>query len=105
MTHNDKLPYQPESLVHVPLPGWQAERADDGSFLVQGPCPACGGDSWGPDLPNPTVTDTHLTYVAGPSRKAIAIVAACHCGYSHGQDGATSCGRTWSVIVDPVDQQ
>jgi len=87
----------------VRLPdGWTADMNGDGQFVVQGPCPTCLGDAYGPSVPEVVTSSADasallLAVIAPPPRKHREILAACCCGSEHGKDGAQSCGREWVV--------
>lgn len=92
-----------QTLSGVPLEGWTVESTGDGDYVVSGPCPACRGGSFGPSLPLEDVTATVALSVEGPAQPMVEILAKCQCGYTHGKDDVTNCGRRWTVVVFPEE--
>jgi hypothetical protein len=103
MPHNARVRYSNELLAAGRLkPGWSAQVDDRGVVTVSGPCPKCGGDAFGPPLPElPGVEDLVLLDrpAEEPNEELRRVLAECRCGFSHGDDDAKSCGRSWYVNV------
>ncbi len=105
MAHNQNVTYEKEFLRGVHLTGWTVQEDGSGEITVSGPCPVCDGDAYGPSLPMAEATeDATLLHFDRPPEIVARILAACRCGTSHGRDGASSCGRSWIVVVKR-DQQ
>ena len=72
------------------------------SYVATGPCPACHGrcEGWGDDASNPIEKKFRGpdTPDPTPSRGRFEVAVTCRCGASHGRDGATGCGRRWTII-------
>jgi len=83
---------------------WSYPDADREDYYAKGPCPACFAEAQGhaADISKPLEgqgpgqRDTGET--AAPSA-SIEIPVRCQCGFGHGKQDATGCGRAWSVIV------
>ena len=71
------------------------------SYVATGPCPACHArcEGWGEDASNPI--ERNVRGPDTPDRTAIGdrfeVAVTCQCGTSHGRDGATGCGRRWTI--------
>lgn len=110
MAHKTSVEYATNTLTSGDLEGWQAQVLDDGSVAVSGPCPVCGGQAFGPELPEiDQIKNPGILYAdQRPPRPSRDILARCDCGYSHkgAPDGTASCGRRWVVVVAmPRDHQ
>ncbi|WP_130013927.1 hypothetical protein [Serinicoccus sediminis] len=98
MEHKDDVKYAAEIMPGgTPLPaGWKVVAKEP--FAVSGPCPSCFGNAYGPLIKDfdDGEPDRELTR---------EIYAECSCGFSHGGDGATSCGRSWIVTLQSPDAE
>lgn len=97
VAHDTSIKYKSEHLKGVNLPaGWTVGRHDEGTYWASGPCICCGGDAYGPTLPD--------LAPAGDTRELREVVASvradCRCGDDHGQEGSGGCGRYWTVRVE-----
>lgn len=84
---------------------WSHTDAGREDYYAKGPCPACfaGAQGHAADVWEP------LEGQGGGQRDAasgksvpgetIEIAFRCQCGFGHGKQDATGCGRAWSVIV------
>lgn len=106
MAHRLRVAYRQEFLNHPKLDGWQSKE-QGGDFVVWGPCPECGGETYGPDHPSVGAgagdrdpADLPAGYEGG---EVLAnIYTTCKCGAAHGRDDGTGCGRYWIVeVIDP----
>jgi uncharacterized phage protein gp47/JayE len=84
---------------------WSYTDASITHYYAKGPCPACAAQVQGhaTDTQNPVEGQ-------GPDKDAsampekplgdtIEIPVQCHCGFEHGKQDATGCGRSWSLII------
>jgi hypothetical protein len=87
---------------------WQSWSYTDAGlehYYVKGPCPACFAESQGhaADIPEPLEgqgTDVQDADSEKLARSAqIEVPVQCQCGFGHGKQDATSCGRSWSLVV------
>ena len=98
MTHRTGIKWRNERVVmdRAKFKGWKIEEDQTSAY---GPCPACGGEAWGPPI-----------YEAAKGEDADvapleSIPCRCHCGSEHGEDGAVGCGRHWVVPGDGKFEQ
>lgn len=100
MNHDTAVKYAQETLRGVSLDGWAAKRSGD-EIVVDGPCPMCHGEAYGPSLPYAEVREAVMGVLPldDEPKQSQDIPAKCACGSSHGKDGAQSCGRDWYVPV------
>lgn len=99
MTHNINVPYLCETITPENLVGWNA-RENGGHVSVAGPCPKCGGDAYGPTLPQLEKAGEVLEVVPSEERRGATggdIIAECRCGDDHGEPKAGNCGRSWFI--------
>lgn len=92
MKHNSQVRYSDQS-VEMDRQTFREWEIEDGQTGASGPCPACGGKAWGPPIPVLEGANADL-----PSLESIP--CQCHCGFKHGEEDATSCGRHWIVPGD-----
>jgi hypothetical protein len=103
--HDQSLPYA--DLVapgtSIDLDAWECWAVATGGvvhYYAKGPCPACGAASQG-HVADATAPVESLGEAAEPPALAtgpVEVPVRCTCGATHGRDGATSCGRRWSII-------
>ncbi|MEI2775264.1 MAG: hypothetical protein V9G19_04690 [Tetrasphaera sp.] len=107
--HDIKVTYE-EEVVDLPddlAVKWDSWRVTEGpvvDYYAKGPCPGCGADAQGVGkdrlAPIERQGNPALVPEKAARKSAIEVAVSCRCGYAHGQDGATGCGRRWSVLVD-----
>jgi hypothetical protein len=86
---------------------WSYTDADSGrkDYYAKGPCPACFAETQGhaADIQEPVEAQSRRRRGAASGKAApgdtIEIPVRCLCGFGHGKQDATGCGRGWSVIV------
>lgn len=84
---------------------WSYADAGREDYYAKGPCPTCLAQAQGhaADVPEPLEGQGPGQRDAGTEKIApsvtIEIPVRCQCGFGHGKQDATGCGRTWSVIV------
>lgn len=75
-------------------------------YYVQGPCPACGAprqQGHGVDAPAPIEGQGRGPGVTPVERRdTFEVSVRCLCGHDHGREGATGCGRRWSLVINVV---
>ena len=79
----------------IDLAGWSWDSVPMGGLVryrASGPCPACHADCSGERSDGPNPLERELV------DSVFEVVVRCACGSSHGRDGATGCGRVWTVI-------
>jgi hypothetical protein len=84
---------------------WSYADAGREHYYAKGPCPTCfaeaqghAADTWAPlEGQGPGEPGADSEKIA-PSA-TIEIPVRCQCGFGHGKQDATGCGRAWSVIV------
>lgn len=81
--------------------GWTCGVTASGASYAEGPCPKCGGASYGPH--GLVSAGVEIKEVAVPTditaeTRVRTIYRACHCDHDHGEEGAGSCGRRWTVL-------
>jgi hypothetical protein len=108
--HDPSVPYADEV---VPGSGidiarwksWSYTDADREDYYAKGPCPACLAEAQGhaADVREPVEGQGPSQRDAASGKTApgdtIEIPVRCQCGFGHGKQDATGCGRAWSVIV------
>jgi hypothetical protein len=92
----------------INVASWESWSYTDGGithYYAKGPCPGCSAEAQGhyADIEKPVEgqgADRDAPDVLeGPLDDTIEIPVQCHCGFAHGTQNATSCGRSWSVII------
>lgn len=84
---------------------WSHADAGREHYYAKGPCPACSAEAQGhaADAPEPLEGQGPGQRNAHPGKIAssvtIEIPVRCRCGFGHGKQDASGCGRAWSVIV------
>jgi hypothetical protein len=107
--HDTSVPYADEVVPgpSIDVARWESwSYADAGRehYYAKGPCPACFAEAQGhaADIPEPLEGQGRgqrdVGETAAPSI-TIEIPVRCQCGFGHGKQDATGCGRAWSVIV------
>lgn len=103
--HNKRLAYADVVLGEedVDLSGWQCWHERDGAvvhYYAAGRCPGCRAEAQGrKDTAPKPIESLGPEGVGRPATRAIIeIPVRCTCGSSHGRDGATGCGRRWSIV-------
>jgi hypothetical protein len=110
--HDPDVPYADVVLTseQVDLTGWECWAVPDADmtrFYAGGPCPVCGARAQGSISEKPAPVESlgrGQEEVEPPSTEPVEVPVRCSCGSPHGHDGATSCGRRWSIICprDPT---
>jgi hypothetical protein len=72
-------------------------------YYARGPCPGCGAPGQqGHTVDTPAPLEGQgggaETRRIGETTDAIEVPVQCWCGDNHGREGATGCGRRWSII-------
>lgn len=78
---------------------WSQSSGTVTSYFAKGPCPGCSArvQGRGDDIAHP-VEGQGATVVERPAGvETFDVAVVCRCGASHGKDGATGCGRRWSI--------
>lgn len=108
------------------LSKWSSSAQPSGPghiIYVQGPCPGCGlptsgllaigisGPPEGEAAPKGegkvAASRAERGGVEAPPRQRPLpwrVPVTCNCGYSHGKEGATGCGRMWFVVCSEVEE-
>lgn len=100
--HKLTVKYSPEPADAGPvLSSWSWWVDDAGEVDVlyaEGPCPSCGVvvQGWTANTHDP-IPVPGAREVAPPTRE-IEIPVRCNCGYPHGEEKATGCGRYWGIV-------
>jgi hypothetical protein len=84
---------------------WSYTDARRQDYYAKGPCPACfaeaqghAADIWEP-LEGQGRGRRDATSEKNVPGNTIEIAVRCQCGFEHGKQDATGCGRAWSVII------
>jgi hypothetical protein len=84
---------------------WSYTDAGRQDYYAKGPCPTCfaevqghAADIWEP-LEGQGAGKRDAASGKNVPGDTIEIAVRCQCGFEHGKQGATGCGRAWSVIV------
>ena len=108
--HDLSVPYADEVVPGASIDvkrweSWSHTGAGREDFYAKGPCPACfaqaqghAADVWEPVEAQGGVQRDTASEKNVPG-DTIEIAVRCQCGSEHGKQGATSCGRAWSVNV------
>jgi hypothetical protein len=114
MRHDDKLKFAAHEYVGALSGDWIVQAVKDREFTVEGRCPVCHGEAFGPtaSVKLPELFDkdegldrghSFLTRSPGALRQASrppAVVRMdCCCGGSHGDPSGRGCGAYWYVSV------
>jgi hypothetical protein len=84
---------------------WSYTHADRKDYYAKGPCPACFAEAQGhaADIQEPVEAQGRRQRDAALGKAVlgdtIEIPVRCQCGFGHGKQDATNCGRAWSLIV------
>jgi hypothetical protein len=108
--HDLSVPYADEVVpgASIDVARWESwSHTDVGrqDFYAKGPCPACFAEAQGhaADMPKPLEGQGIGQHEADSERVApsvtIEIPVRCQCGFGHGRQDATGCGRAWSLII------
>lgn len=85
---------------------WSYTDAGREHYYAKGPCPACFAEAQGhtADVRQPIEEQGAGQRDADAETAALSatieIPVKCQCGFGHGKQDATGCGRAWSVIVE-----
>ena len=104
--HDDKVPYAEVIVSSSAIDPsswryWTVKPKDVVHHYTAGSCPVCRGRAEGhlaaATAPIETAT---ITRAAKPvsGQPPIEILVTCNCGYGHGHEEATGCGRRWTII-------
>jgi hypothetical protein len=93
----------------IDLGSWECWAQHDGSvthFYARGPCPACHAIAQGhaDDIGHPLEPLGRDEAPKPVPEGAIEIPVRCTCGDGHGHDGATGCGRRWSIVCPAAER-
>jgi hypothetical protein len=109
--HDLAVAYVNEAVPGVDIDGsaWRSWAYTDGQrvhYHVRGPCPRCRAVGQEADWPDDDApVESQGQGVAPPSVQSTDLVEVpvfCACGHDHGRANATSCGRSWSIVVPRV---
>jgi hypothetical protein len=64
---------------------------------AKGPCPICG------EIVEGSISNAEIT--VGLTFEATKVPVDCNCGYKHGHDGASGCGRSWVVTCRVIVEE
>lgn len=105
--HDEALGYRDEVVPPdaVDLAGWECFTSREHTtthYYAKGPCPRCRATCQGhlPDASAPieALGPGHDALPPGPPPESVEIPVSCTCGFDHGRNDATGCGRRWSII-------
>lgn len=87
----------------IDIAAWDCQVHHDGdiaSYYARGPCPACHADTQGhiDDAALPIESLGPEAWPRGMPSESVEIPVRCTCGHDHGRQGATGCGRRWSIL-------
>ena len=105
--HDTSVPYAYEIVpaASIDIARWESwSYSDTGRehYFAKGPCPACFAAAQGhtADTSEPA---EGLGPNEGPEKVTpsdeIEIPVRCQCGFGHGRQDTTGCGRAWSVVI------
>ena len=108
--HDISVPYTYEIVpgTNIDVARWESWSYTDAGrdhYYAKGPCPACFAEAQGhaADIRKPLEGLGTGQRHADPGKAAqgdtIEIPVRCQCGFGHGRQDTTGCGRAWSVIV------
>ncbi len=109
--HDLSVPYADEVVpaLSIDVTRWESWSYTDvgrEDYYAKGPCPKCSAEAQGhaADVLEPTEGQGRGQRDAASGENApsdmIEIPVRCQCGFGHGKQDATGCGRAWSIIVE-----
>ena len=82
---------------------WATVQQGEAAYHAVGPCPACRAEAEGAVLDvTPPEHAQGGQSVSKDTHPVVQISVHCSCGHSHGAEGKTGCGRSWTIEVDGV---
>jgi hypothetical protein len=108
--HDTVLAWANDSSASVPqeeLKDWscRTHHTDDGHWrqFAKGPCPACHATVEGYTTDEKQEVPSSLDEVEAEPTVELPLVKVpveCNCGFDHGHEKATGCGRSWALICE-----
>ena len=79
---------------------WTLRDGDVTHYYAKGPCPGCRAASQGhiEDASAPIESLGRREDQPPRPSEPVEVPLRCTCGSSHARDGATGCGRRWSIV-------